>query len=81
MISRLSLAAGLVAAAVMFAPLTASATPIAPQGDALAAAVEEGTVVEKTQWWGRCHDWRRICARRWGWDTPRYFWCLRRHAC
>ena len=83
MILRLSVSAGLVAAAIMFAPHIASATPIAPQADALAAAVAEGTLVEKTQWgWGgRCRYWRNVCAARWGWGTPRFSWCLRRHAC
>ena len=28
-----------------------------------------------------CRDWRSRCADRWGWHTPRYRQCLRRHGC
>lgn len=28
-----------------------------------------------------CRDWRSRCANRWGWHTPRYRGCLRRHGC
>jgi hypothetical protein len=80
MILRLSVAAGLVAAAIALAPHTTSAMPLTSQADTLAAAAAEGALVEKTQW-GRCRYWRRVCAVRWGWDTPRFFVCLRRHAC
>ena len=30
---------------------------------------------------GYCARWRSECADRWGWHTPRYRWCLRRHGC
>jgi hypothetical protein len=28
-----------------------------------------------------CRNWRGECAERWGWHTPRYRRCLRRHGC
>jgi len=28
-----------------------------------------------------CRNWRWRCANRWGWHTPRYRQCLRRHGC
>ena len=28
-----------------------------------------------------CRNWRWRCADRWGWHTPRYRQCLRRHGC
>ena len=28
-----------------------------------------------------CRNWRWRCANRWGWHTPLYRQCLRRHGC
>ena len=77
MIGKLTLAAGLIAAAAAFAPAGASsvATPqtrIAPSFDA--------SMVEQVKW-GRCRGWRQECASRHGWGTPRYHRCLGRHGC
>lgn len=30
---------------------------------------------------GYCRNWRWRCADRWGWHTPRFRQCLRRHGC
>jgi hypothetical protein len=80
MIVRLSVAAGLVAAAIALAPYTVSAMPLTSQADALAAAAAEGTLVEKTQW-GYCRRVRQDCAFRWGWRTWRYFRCVGARGC
>jgi hypothetical protein len=31
--------------------------------------------------YGRCIEWRHICADRWGWGSWRFRRCLRLHAC
>jgi hypothetical protein len=80
MIVRLSVAAGLAAAAIALAPHAVSAMPLTSQADALAAAAAEGALVEKTQW-RRCRYWRNVCAARWGWRSGRYFLCVARHGC
>ena len=76
---RLSITAGLFAAAISFAPHLASAAPLASQATAIPAAAAEGTLVEKAQW--RCRYWRNVCAARWGWGTPRFHLCIGRRAC
>lgn len=75
MIVKLSIAAGLVAAAIALAPHLASAVPLSQQPGAVPAAAAEHKLM------GRCRYWRRACAYRWGWRTPRFFVCMRRHAC
>jgi hypothetical protein len=80
MIVRLSVSAGLVAAALAFAPCTASAVPLAPQAGALAAAAAEGDLVQKTQW-RYCRAVRAECRARWGWHTWRYWRCVARRGC
>ena len=80
MIVRLSVAAGLVAGAIALAPHVASAVPLLPQPGAVPAAAAENKLTEEVQW-GRCRYWRRVCAERWGWRTPRFFVCMNRHAC
>ena len=78
MIGKFSLAAGIVLAAAMFAPVGASAA--APQSPVPGAMAFDGTLVQKAQW-GRCRAWRAECSARWGWRTPRFFRCLARHGC
>lgn len=79
MILRLSVSAGLVAAALTFAPHTASAVPLAPQAGALAAAAAEGGLVEKAQW-RYCRGVRAECRARWG-GGWRYWRCVARRGC
>jgi len=76
MLRKLTLAAGVVAMAAMFAPVSATATPAMPQ----IVEVGTGSLVQKAQY-GRCRHWRHECAHRWGWRTPGYFRCLGRHGC
>jgi hypothetical protein len=76
---RLSITAGLLAAAMSLAPRLVSAAPLASQATAVPAAAAEGTLVEQVQW--RCRYWRNVCAARWGWGTPRYHICIGRHFC
>jgi hypothetical protein len=80
MIVRLSIAACLVASAIMLAPHSASAQAAGPYSSPLGAIAAESGLVEPVQW-GRCRYWRRVCAERWGWRTPRFFACMGRHAC
>ena len=84
MIGKISLAAGLVLAAAMFAPVGASAA--APQSPVPGAVTFDGTLVHKAQWgwgWGHggCRAWRHECAARWGWRSRGFFRCLARHGC
>src|SRR5215467_14467036 len=82
MLTKLSLAAGLVLAAASLAPVGASAA--APQSPIPAGVAADGGLIQNAQWgwgYGRCHAWRRECAARWGWRTPGFFRCLGRHGC
>ena len=74
MIVRLSLAAGLVAATLAFAPQFASAIPLAPQPGAA-----EATLVQKAQF-RYCRAVRAECRTKWsrGW---RYWRCVARRGC
>lgn len=95
MLSKLSLAAGLWAAAAMGAAMAASPVSapqtllqeIAEFEEALVHQAQSGYRREKYQYgrfWGyysRCHYRRRECARRWGWGTTRYRTCLYWQAC
>ena len=79
MIVRLSVAAGLLAAAVAFGATPASAVPIAPQAGALAEAAAEGDLVQKTQW-HYCRRVRAECRATWG-GGWRYWRCVARRGC
>jgi len=74
MIVRLSLAAGLMAATLAFAPQLASAIPLAPQPGAA-----EATLVQKAQF-RYCRAVREECRARWvrGW---RYGRCVAARGC
>lgn len=68
------------AAAILGAPLAisqASATAAPDPGWAKSQAAA-GSVVEHT---GYCGRWNWRCSKRWGWGSPRYYRCLRRHGC
>ena len=69
MFAKLSLAAGLVLAAATLVPAGASAA--APQSPIPGMIAADGSLVQKTQYGGYCRGWRRECAARWGWRTPR----------
>lgn len=71
------------------APLSAS--PLASMSQQVADQAD-GSALQKVHYrkghcWrhGRahsyCRNWRWRCAKRWGWHTPRYRQCLRRHGC
>lgn len=62
------------------APLSASAAPMQSMKPGVTAGAG---VLEQAHWRGirRCRYWRRECAYRWGWGTPRYWRCLHRHGC
>jgi hypothetical protein len=38
-------------------------------------------IVQQASFHRRCRLWRRECAFRWGWGSPRYHRCLRRRGC
>ena len=62
MLTKLSLAAGLVLAAATLAPAASAAAPQSPIPAVFAA---DGGLIQKAQWgwgYGRCHAWRRECA-------------------
>ena len=79
MIAKLSLAAGLMLAAAALAPTGASAAT-APQSPIPGVLAIDGSLVQKTQYYG-CRGWARECAARWGWRTPQFFRCMGRHGC
>ena len=62
-----------------------SAAPLASMSRQLADQ-PSGGAVQKVHYrkgfcWRHPHNWRWHCADRWGWHTPRYRQCLRRHGC
>ena len=79
MFTKLTLAAGVVAMAAVFAPLGATAAPAMPQSRIV--DVGTGSLVREGAIPRRCRYWHHECADRWGWRTPRYFRCLARHGC
>ena len=80
MFTKLTLAAGVVAMAAVFAPIGATAAPAMPQTRIV--DVDGGALVQKAQYGHRhCRYWRHECANRWGWRTPRFFRCMGRHGC
>jgi len=80
MMAKLSVAPGLLAGAITLSPHLVSAVPLSQEPSAIPSAAAEHRLTEEVQF-GRCRYWRRVCAARWGWRTPRFFICMRRHAC
>ena len=76
MIGKLTLA-GLLAVGLFASVQTVSAAPAPPSTIGTTGA----SLVQKTQYRGYCREWRRECAARWGWRSPRYFSCLERRGC
>jgi hypothetical protein len=82
MFAKLSLAAGVLALATAFTPISATAAPAMPQSRIVDVAADAGALLQKAQWGHRhCRYWRHECAARWGWRSPRFFRCLARHGC
>ena len=55
----------------------ASAITVGPHSK---AQVAEDSLAQPVQY-GYCSRWRRECADRWGWRTPRFYICLERRGC
>lgn len=86
MLKKSTLAAGLMAAAVMgFTALPASAAQFAPAAKPLAQTLMAETLVQEARHhnrrFSRCHAWRRECSFRWGFRTPRFNRCMFLHGC
>ena len=81
MLLTFSFAASLGAATVALTLQSTPALALPTQPQALHTAAAQGTPAEPIQWAGRCRYWANVCAARWGWGTPRHFWCMGRHAC
>jgi hypothetical protein len=77
MIAKLVLATGLLVAAL--APTGASAATL-QQSQLPGVIAADGSLVQQAQY-GYCRAWHRECAARWGWRSPQFFRCLRRHGC
>jgi hypothetical protein len=77
---KLSMSAGLIAAALVFAGHAASAAPISSAPKVLGQVTTQEAGVQKVQW-RRCRFWRRECAFRWGWGGWRFRRCMIRHGC
>ena len=56
----------------------ASAITVGPHSKAPIAT--EDSLAQPVQY-GYCSRWRRECADRWGWRTPRFYVCLERRGC
>jgi hypothetical protein len=57
---------------------SASALTIGPHSKSLPAT--EDSLAQPAQW-GYCAHWRRVCSERWGWNTSRFYLCLKRRNC
>lgn len=77
MITKITLAAGLLALGLLAVPQMSNAASFSPVPGSSAG---ENSLVETVQWRGRCRAWRNECARRWG-GGWRYRRCLARHGC
>src|SRR5215471_16447652 len=55
----------------------ASAITVGPHSKAPIATEDLAQPVQ----YGYCSRWRRECADRWGWRTPRFYICLERRGC
>ena len=75
MIGKLSLAAGLLALGVAFAPQASTAAQLSLPG----AATADRSIVQEAQY-RRCTRWHRECRARWGGGRD-YRRCMRRHGC
>ena len=79
MFAKISVAAGLLALAATFAPVSAATMPQSRIGN---VAADVGALLQKAQWGHRhCRYWHDECAARWGWRTRMYYRCLARHGC
>jgi hypothetical protein len=78
MLARLTFATGLVLAAGTLAVPSASAATLAPRS--AAANIVGSSLVEQARY-RACRLWYHECGRRWGWRSPGYYRCLRRHGC
>jgi len=56
----------------------ASAVTVGPHSKPLLATEE--SFAQPAQW-GYCAHWRRVCSDRWGWNTSRFYLCLKRRDC
>lgn len=81
MLVKAALAAGLLVAAIVTVPETATAAAGGPQ--TLVTEYADGSLVQRTHWRYRhhCRYWHRECAWRWGWRTRGFYRCLWRHGC
>jgi hypothetical protein len=83
MFGKITLAAGLMALGIVAGSPISSAGPVA----ATPLLATDAGAVQQVQWrgegwrWRQCRYWRRECAERWGWGTPRFYRCLWRHDC
>jgi hypothetical protein len=57
----------------------ASAITVGPHSKAPIATKD--SLAQPVQWGGYCHHWRRVCAERWGWRSPRFYACVDRRGC
>jgi hypothetical protein len=56
----------------------ASAVTVGPHSKRLLAT--EDSFAQPAQG-GYCAHWRRVCSDRWGWNTNRFYLCLKRRDC
>ena len=81
MFTKLTLAAGVVAMAAVFAPIGATAAPAMPQTQVVDARTAARWCRRRSTAAATAAYWRHECANRWGWRTPRFFRCMGRHGC
>jgi hypothetical protein len=77
MISKSKIVAG---ALFMLAAAASPASAVTVGPHSTAPVTAEGSLVQLAQF-PYCRAWRRECAARWGWRTPRFFACVERRGC
>jgi hypothetical protein len=81
MVSKLTLAAFLLAMGTALAPQLASAATVAPAASSPLVADANAGLMQTVQYRGSCRRWREECAARHGWRTRGFFRCVERRGC
>lgn len=69
-----------VAGALLMLAAAASPASAVTVGPHSVAPVAEDSLVQLAQF-GYCRRVRFDCAARWGWNSPRFFFCVERRGC
>jgi hypothetical protein len=70
----------IVAGALLAIAAVSSASAVSIGSHSKPLVVTEYSMAQPVQW-GYCAHWRRACSGRWGWNTQRFYLCLKRRDC